>query len=158
MRYKFAEVLEKIMDLDENVYFLTGDLGYKIFDRVMDKYPTRALTVGASEQMMLSIAIGLADSGKIPFVYSITPFLLYRPFEVIRNYINHEKCNVKLIGCGRNSDYAHDGFTHYAGDDKVIMDNFSNIKKVWPIDSFELGEVLGKAYLSSDPYYINITR
>jgi transketolase len=124
----------------------------------MDKYPTRALTVGASEQMMLSIAVGLADSGKIPFVYSITPFLLYRPFEVIRNYIDHEKCNVKLIGCGRNSDYAHDGFTHYAGDDRAIMDNFTNITKIWPENLLELEEALTSTYKSSDPCYINITR
>lgn len=158
MRYKFADVLENLMDSDKNVFFLTGDLGYKIFDNIMDKYPDRAFTVGASEQMMLSMAVGLADSGKIPFVYSITPFLLYRPFEIIRNYLDNEKCNVKLVGCGRDSDYSHDGFTHYAGDDCKIMGSFENIECFWPgnLDDLESNIIYSKK--SYGPKYINLRR
>lgn len=158
MRYKLAEVLENLMDIDENVYFLTGDLGYKIFDRIMDKYPTRALTVGASEQMMISMAVGLADSGKIPFVYSITPFLLYRPFEIIRNYLNNENINVKLIGCGRDNDYTHDGFSHFAGDDMDILKPFENIHKFRPNTIDELVDSLRYAVDTKSPTYINISR
>lgn len=158
MRYKFAEILETLMENDKNVFFLTGDLGYKIFDNIIEKYPSRALTVGASEQMMMSMAVGLSDSGKIPFVYSITPFLLYRPFEIIRNYINHEKCNVKLIGCGRDNDYEHDGFTHYAGDDIEILKSFENIKTYKPSNLEDLECNIKEIYNNNSPSYINIIR
>lgn len=158
MRYKVAEVLDDLMGQDDNIYFLTGDLGYNIFNNLRDKYPSRAINVGASEQLMLAMAVGLADSGKIPFVYSITPFLLYRPFEIIRTYINHERSNIKLIGCGRDSDYAHDGFTHFAGDDKAIMDTFDNIICEWPTDKPRLENIIRQAKCSPNPYYINITR
>ena len=158
MRYEFANCLEDLMSKDDRVCFITADLGYKIFDKILDTYPTRAFNIGASEQLMLGMAIGLADSGKIPFVYSITPFLLYRPFEIIRTYINHEKINVKLIGCGRDSDYEHDGFTHYAGDDKDIMSNFENINCHWPLDKSELRDTLITEHQTNGACYINLKR
>ena len=39
----------------------------------------------------MGMATGLALENKIPVVYSITPFIIYRPFEFIRNYLDHEK-------------------------------------------------------------------
>jgi len=158
MRYKFAELLEKSMEKNKDIFFLTGDLGYKIFDNILEKYPDRAYTVGASEQLMLGMAVGLADSGKIPFVYSITPFLLYRPFEIIRNYVNHENCNVKMVGCGRDNDYEHDGFTHFAGDDKDIMAPLTNIEKFWPRDKTALITDFEELINNNKPSYLNLVR
>jgi transketolase len=158
MRYKFAELLEQAMEKNKDIFFLTGDLGYKIFDNILQKYPDRAYTVGASEQLMMGLAVGLADSGKIPFVYSITPFLLYRPFEIIRTYINHENCNVKMIGCGRNNDYEHDGFTHFAGDDKEIMMPLNNIKKFWPSNNEQLALNFEEILNNNRASYLNLIR
>jgi transketolase len=158
MRYKFAELLEQAMEKNKDIFFLTGDLGYKIFDNILQKYPDRAYTVGASEQLMMGLAVGLADSGKIPFVYSITPFLLYRPFEIIRTYINHENCNVKMIGCGRNNDYEHDGFTHFAGDDKEIMMSLNNIKKFWPSNNEQLALNFEEILNNNSASYLNLIR
>jgi len=141
MRYKFAEALDAQMKNNESIFFITSDLGYKIFDSVLAKYPDRAMTIGAAEQTMLGMAVGLAESGKIPVVYSITPFLLYRPFEIIRTYINHEKTNVKLIGCGRDHDYSHDGFTHFAGDDRSLLSPLTNISTFHPNSCEELESI-----------------
>ncbi|MDO8657799.1 MAG: hypothetical protein Q7K55_03600, partial [Candidatus Levybacteria bacterium] len=105
MRGWFAYDLYNHMAKNENIWIITGDLGYKLFDYIRRDFPERFINTGAAEQAMIGIAIGLALDGKIPFVYSITTFLLYRPFETIRNYINYEKIPVKLIGSGRNKDY-----------------------------------------------------
>ena len=158
MRYKFAEAIEAQMDNNKDVFFITADLGYKIFDNIIAKYPDRAMTIGASEQLMLGMAVGLADSGKIPIVYSITPFLLCRPYELIRNYLNHEKCNVKLVGTGRDNDYAHDGFTHYAGDDKSVLETFDNITKYWPDTKGEINDIVSKMINRNGPTYLNLKR
>lgn len=158
MRYKFAEALENEMSKNENIFFITADLGYKIFDNVISKYPTRAMTIGASEQLMLGMAVGLADSGKIPIVYSITPFLLCRPYELIRNYLNHEKCNVKLVGTGRDNDYAHDGFTHYAGDDKSVLGTFDKIIKFWPDKKEDITTIVSEMITHVGPVYLNLKR
>ena len=79
------------MKENKNIFLLTGDLGYNLWDNIKIDFKDRFINAGSSEQLMMGMAIGLAMDGKIPIVYSITPFLLYRPFELIRNYVNHEK-------------------------------------------------------------------
>lgn len=158
MRREFKDELFEYMAKDPRIWVVTGDLGYGMFDRIRDTYPERFINTGAAETSMMDIAVGLSLEGKIPFVYSITPFLLYRPFEAIRTYINHEKLNVKLIGGGRDSDYKHDGFSHYAGDDYLFMENFKYITSVWPEDVKEMKLWLKRAIASDRPFYINLKR
>jgi transketolase len=92
---------------------IVGDLGYGMFDRIREDYPERFFNVGASEQAMVDIAVGMALSGKTPIVYTITPFLVYRPYESIINYIYKEGLRVKLIGSGMDDDYKEDGPSHW---------------------------------------------
>ena len=98
MRKAFSERLHLEMAKNKDIVVLTGDLGYGLWDRIRIDYQDRFFNVGSSEQLMMGMASGMAMEGKIPVVYSITPFLLYRPFEFIRNYVDHEKLPVKLIG------------------------------------------------------------
>lgn len=158
MRAHFAYALYQQMKKNKDIWLVVGDLGYKMWDKVRSDFPDRFINVGASEQAMLGVAIGLALSGKIPVVYSITSFLLYRPFETIRTYINHEKIPVKLIGGGRDKDYIHDGISHWSEDDKMIMANFKNIKSVWPQENEEIPQLVAKIIKSNTPWYINLKR
>lgn len=158
MRRDFFAYLYTLMGKNENIYAVSIDLGYGGFDMIRQRYESRFINTGASEQAALDMACGLAISGKIPFVYSITPFLLYRGFETIRTYINHEKLNVKLVGSGRGKDYAHDGFSHYATDDRKIMKTMGNIKMRHPKDSKEMISVVDRMIVEDCPYYLNLRR
>src|SRR6266436_5582720 len=102
---------------------------------------------------MMGIAVGLALEGKIPFVYSITTFLLYRPFETIRNYINYEKIPVRLVASGRGRDYSHDGISHWADEEKQVLAIFKNIKAVWPEKPEEIPSLLKKMINLNQPWY-----
>ena len=157
-RRLFADIIYKKMLVNKNIWVITGDLGYKMWDQIKQEFPERFLNVGASEQSMLDIAVGMALEGKIPVVYSITTFLLYRPFETIRNYINHEKIPVKLIGSGRNKDYLHDGFSHWAQEDKKVLKIFKNIEAKWPTTIKEIPSLVNNMLASNKPWYINLTR
>lgn len=151
--------MHTIMDKNPDVYFLMAGLGWPRVDEFLEKYPDRAFNTEASEQATLDTAVGLAYAGKIPVVYSITPFLLYRGFETIRTYINHEKLPVILVGVGRDDDYSkHDGFSHYAGDDADIMGNFENISRVWPESVDEMKIALGVFIRDKQAAYVNIKR
>jgi len=143
---------------NENIWLVTGDLGFGMFDKIKKNIKNRFVNVGAAEQTMMGVAVGMALEGKIPFVYSITPFLLYRPFETIRNYINHENIPVKMIGSGRNIDYAHDGFSHWAEEDEEVMRIFKNIQSVWPTTKEEIPNLVEEMIKTSVPYYVNLTR
>lgn len=160
MRKQFAELLHQLMSLNENIVLLTGDLGYGLWDKIRIDYPDRFINVGSSEQLMLGMASGMAIDGKIPFVYSITPFLLYRPFEWIRNYLDHEKLPVKLVGGGRGKDYGYLGFSHWAEEDREVIGIFKEISMFSPEKDTELKDVLNDALgLSlSSPCYINLKK
>ena len=128
MRKEFATFLHKEMSYNDNIVLLTGDLGYGLWDRIKIDYPDRFYNVMSSEQLMVGAAVGLAMEGFIHIVYSITPFTIYRPFELLRNYLDHENIPVKLVGGGRDKDYGYLGFSHWAEEDIKILSTLENIK------------------------------
>ena len=158
MRAHFAHAVYKKMRRNKKIWVIVNDLGYKMWDKIRADFPARFINVGAAEQSMIGIAVGLALSGKIPIVYSITTFLLYRPFETIRNYINYEKIPVKLVGGGRDRDYLHDGFSHWAEEDREVLKIFKNIKSERPETNEQIPQIVTEMIKSKEPWYLNLKR
>jgi transketolase len=158
LRHLFAEHIHSAMIRNKRIIVLTADLGYGMWDNVRKDFPKRFVNVGSAEHALIGISIGFALQGLIPIAYSITPFLLYRPFETIRNYLCHENIPVKLIGSGRGRDYARDGFSHWAQEDKNVMKIFKNITACWPETPEELSEIVLKMLHDRKPWYINLTK
>lgn len=154
----FAYELHQAMAEDPDIWLLTGDLGYGMLDQIKEDYPDRFLNVGAAEQALMGIAVGLALQGKKPFVYSITTFLLYRPFETIRNYINHERIPVRLIGGGRDQDYLHDGWSHWAVDADEVLELFPNIQRLFPADKEDMPHMVRMMVKENTPWFISLRR
>jgi transketolase len=156
MRKLFVDLLFEEMKKNDKIYLLTGDIGYGVLDKIRDTFPSQFKNVGCSEQLMIGIAIGLYYEGYIPICYSITPFVIYRPFEMIRNYVNNENIPIKLVGTGRNKDYMYLGFTHWAEDDIEILKPFTNIIKMKPA---ELTTDIVSDFLNNNaPSYLNLSR
>lgn len=154
----FAYELYNQMVKNPHIWIVTGDLGYKMLDFIRRDFPERFINVGAAEQSMIGISIGLALQNKIPFVYSITPFLIYRPFETLRNYIHHENIPIKLIGGGRGKDYSHDGISHWADEDKKVMSILKNIESRWPETKEEIPAIVKEMVSTDKPWYLNLRR
>lgn len=156
MRKEFASLLHSEMSQNENIILLTGDLGYGLWDKIKIDYPDRFFNTLSSEQLMMGMASGLAMDGKIPIVYSITPFAIYRPFEFIRNYLHYEKIPVKILGGGRDKDYGYLGFSHWAEEDINILSVLNNIKLYKPKE-FSIN--IFKEFLYNNyPSYLNLTK
>ena len=156
MRKEFAEFLHGEMSYNENIVLITGDLGYGLWDRIKIDYWDRFYNVMSSEQLMVGTAVGLAMEGFIPLVYSITPFVLYRPFELLRNYLDHENIPVKLIGGGRDRDYGYLGFSHWAEEDIKVLSTLKNIKLYKPEKSTE--SIYQDFLYNYKPSYLNLSR
>ena len=156
MRKEFASFLHGEMSYNERIVLLTGDLGYGLWDQIRIDYPDRFYNVMSSEQLMIGSAVGLAMEGFIPIVYSITPFVIYRPFELLRNYLDHENIPVKLVGGGRNKDYGYLGFSHWAEEDIKVLSTLKNIKLFKPK---KLKNKMCKDFLYNyKPSYLNLSR
>ena len=158
MRKECITLLAAEMVKNENIIVLTADLGYGVLDVVKDSFPSRFHNVGAAEQLMIGVAIGMAEQGLVPVCYSMSSFLLYRPFEFLRNYVNYEQINVKLLGSGRDRDYSHDGITHWAHDDELVLASLPNIAVYKPADLTELDVDFNNWINSSTPGYLNLMR
>ena len=156
MRKQFAEFLHGEMSYNKKIVLLTGDLGYGLWDRIKIDYPDRFYNVMSSEQLMLGTAVGLAMENFIPIVYSITPFAIYRPFELLRNYLHHENIPVKIVGGGRDKDYGYLGFSHWAEEDIKVLSTLENIQLFKPK---ELNDKLCETFLyNKKPSYLNLKR
>ena len=158
MRNKFGELISNSLAADPNVWLLTGDLGFGVLNKSREVAPDRALNLGAAEQLMVGTAVGLAHNGKIPVCYSITPFVVFRPYEWIRNYMDHELAPVKLVGMGRGQDYGHLGFSHWAEDAERALSVFPNIKIYQPNSVEELESIWQEFLYNDQPAYLNVRR
>jgi transketolase len=156
MRRTFKTLLADEMAENDKITVLLGDIGYGMFDNLRQTFPDRVINVGSSEQLMIGMAVGCAMEGKLSVCYSITSFILYRPFEFIRNYLSHEQIPVKLVGGGRNEDYGPCGFSHYACEDISVLNAIGGIKMYHPTDKDDI-DIKGFLY-EDNPSYMNLRR
>ncbi len=163
MRNAFAkslfEIIEKEKSSGSNMTFLmTGDLGFSLFDKLREDYSERFINMSVSEQNMIGAAAGMAMMGKNVFVYSIIPFLLYRPFEQIRNDICYHNLPVRLIGFGANFSYPESGATHHPFEDLKIADALPNLTILSPSDPKEVEVFMHKMTEIRGPVYMRLSR
>ncbi|HIH52427.1 MAG TPA: hypothetical protein HA284_02730, partial [Nanoarchaeota archaeon] len=80
-----------------------------MFDKIKKENPSHLLNLGVTEQSIVGLASGMALEGFRPYIYSIVPFVLERPFEQIKLDIVQQDVNVKIVGFWN---YPHAGPTH----------------------------------------------
>ncbi len=158
MRKTFIDTLADIARQDKDIFLLTGDLGFSVFEDFQKEFPDRFINCGVMEQSMVSIAAGLALSGKKPYVYSIIPFATMRPFEQIRNDVCYQNLNVKIIGVGAGFAYGGLGSTHWAIEDIAILRSLPNITIMSPADATETKALTLQSYQKPGPAYIRLLK
>ena len=153
MRRIFGKIISDIAKKDKKIILVVGDIGYGIFDDFRKNHPSRFYNLGICEQSIIGFASGMALEGLKPWVYTITPFLIERPFEQIKLDINEQKTNVKLVGF---ADYPTLGPSHSELDAKKTMSLFKNIKSYFPKDSAETKKNIFECYKKKGPTFISL--
>ena len=156
MRDAFFKAITDIARLHKDIFILTGDLGFKLFDDFRAKHPERFFDIGVAESNMAGIAAGLALSGKNVYCYSITPFLVMRAYEHIRVDIAYQNLSVKLVGVGGGFTYGREGFTHCGFEDLALMRALPNMTIVVPSDIFEAKKLAVLSHKHQGPMYIRL--
>ena len=116
-------------------------------------HPKKFFNLGICEQSLIGAASGMSIEGLKPWVYTITPFLIERPFEQVKLDIDQQNVNVNLVGF---ADYPNLGPTHSELNDKKIMSLFKNIKSFFPKDSAETKTAVLKSYNNKGPNFISL--
>ncbi|MBF0594824.1 MAG: 1-deoxy-D-xylulose-5-phosphate synthase [Candidatus Omnitrophica bacterium] len=143
---------------DPDVIFLTADMGAFSLQRFKKDLPLQYLNVGISEQVMISVAAGLALEGKKVFVYSIAPFVTLRCYEQIKIDLCCMNLPVVIIGIGTGLMYGGDGPTHHSVHDIAVMRALPNLQVLGPCDTVSTQSAVRLAYSSKCPSYIRIER
>lgn len=159
MRKRFFEMLADKMEQDPRIWLIVGDLGFGLTADIEKRFPNRFVNVGVAEQLMIGTAIGLSYRSFIPVTYSITSFALYRPFELLRTYVNHEHIPIKMVGSGRGRDYLREGFSHWSEDAKDILGTLPKIREFWPTNEAELSDDMMTAFLyDAQPAFLSLSK
>lgn len=156
MRKAVIRGLVELAEKDPRVVFLTADLGYTVVEPFAERFPDRFFNVGVSEQNMIGVASGLAESGFIPYVYSIAPFAALRPYEFIRNGPVLQRLPVRIIGVGGGFDYAPAGPTHYALEDIGVFRMLPGMHVIAPADARQCRTALLALHDSPEPAYFRL--
>ena len=138
MRKAFINKLTQLVSKNKDIYLLTGDLGFSLFDEFKNNFLDNYLNVGVSESNMIGMAAGLALARKQVFVYSIIPFVTLRCLEQIRNDLCYQRLPVKIIGVGEGLSYGTAGATHHALEDIAIMSALPEMTVIAPGDPKEV--------------------
>tara|TARA_B100000780_G_C21126985_1_gene457790 strand:- start:17780 stop:18271 length:492 start_codon:yes stop_codon:yes gene_type:complete len=153
MRRKFGKTIDQLAKKDKKIMLLVGDIGYGIFDDFRKNHNDRFFNLGICEQSIIGVAAGMALEGLKPWVYTITPFLIERPFEQIKLDIDQQKVNVNLVGF---ADYPTLGPTHSELNAKYLMKLFNNIKSYFPKNSKETEKFILKCNKNKGPNFISL--
>jgi len=158
MRSAFISMLMALARANKDLYVLTGDLGFSVFEEFQKAYPKRFFDVGVAEQNMMGIAAGLALSGKTVFVYSIIPFVTMRCFEQIRNDICLHQAEVKIVGMGAGLHYGPAGPSHHATEDIGIMKSLPGMTVISPATREDTRQAMQQAVKCKGPVYIRLAK
>jgi transketolase len=156
MRDAFVRTLTELAGEDERVCALTGDLGLDLFDELAAIAPGRFVNVGIAEQALVGVAAGLALAGKVPFAYSIIPFITSRPHDQIRVDVAMTGAPVKLVGVGAGYAYGVMGPTHHAIEDMALMRSLPGMTVLTPADPREAAAATRAALRIDGPVYLRL--
>lgn len=152
---------DKIYDIaadDKNVIFMTADADAFSLRRYKKDFPNRFINVGVAEQNMITVASGLALSGKKVFIYAIIPFITMRCYEHIKVNICSMNLPIVIIGAGAGLSFGNDGPTHHAIQDISVMRTLPEITILNPTDSLSAEACAQLSYESNGPVYIRLDK
>jgi transketolase len=158
VRRAFSNTLVRVAEENDRVIFLTGDLGFQVFDEFVEKFPGRYVNVGVAEAQLVDCAAGLALEGWRPIVYSIASFMTGRAFEQIRVMISYHNLPVMVVGAGGGYTYGDSGVTHHAKEDLGLMSLLPNMTVVAPGDPNEVEAIMPQLLAQDGPSYFRIGR
>ncbi len=149
---KLAEAGCDIVALDADLSASTGG------NKLAASFPERWFTVGAAEANMISIAAGLASTGKTVYAASFAVFMPGHCFDQIRVHIAQQRMNVKLVASHGGISVGEDGASAQAIEDLALMTSLPGMNVVVPCDAVEADAMIRSAAEDEEPWYIRLGR
>ena len=165
MRTAYGKTLIELGEQDKNVVVLGADTTDSLKTAGFGKrFPERFFNVGIAEANLVSVAAGLAYSGKTSFASTYAIFLPGRCVDQIRNAIAYPSrgdkkgLNVKLVVSHGGLSVGADGGSHQQLEDIAIMRAMPNMRVVIPADSVTVSKLTWILAQQYGPFYMRMAR
>ena len=158
-REGYGNALAELGAQYDNLVVLDADLAGSTKTGVFAKaFPERHINCGIAEGNMMSVAAGLAATGKVAFASSFAMFASGRAFEQIRNSIGYPGLNVKIGATHAGISVGEDGATHQCNEDIALMRAIPGMVVINPSDDVEARAAVKAAYHHNGPVYLRFGR
>ena len=122
------------------------------------QFPERFFDCGIAEGNMMSVAAGIAATGKLVFASSFAMFAAGRAFEQVRNSIGYPHLNVKIGATHAGITVGEDGATHQCNEDIALMRTIPGMTIINPADADEAYAAVEAAINTDGPMYLRFGR
>jgi transketolase len=159
MREAYGKALVKLGSENTRVVALSAEVSNSDFSGEFEKaFPERFFNVGIAEQALVDVAVGLSQTGSIPFASTFAFLFATRAVEMIRTHLCYGGANVKLAAAYSGLSDSFDGPTHHSVTDLAIMRSLPGITILVPADAYSLSELVPLAAETDGPIYLRICR
>ncbi len=158
-REAYGKVLLELGRENPDIVVLGADLNKSTMTTLFaSEFPDRFFDCGIAEQNMMSIAAGLASSGKVVFASTFTVFGTGRPFDQIRISISQPHLNVKIVTTHAGIITGPDGMSAHGIEDLALMCSLPGFTVVVPADAIETAQAIRAVASMDGPCYVRLSR
>jgi transketolase len=159
LRQAYGKTLLELGKINPDIVALDADLSHSTMTYYFgNQFPERFFNCGIAEQNMISIAAGLASSGKIPFASTFAVFAPGRCFDQIRVSVAQPHLNVKIVATHSGLTVGEDGASHQAIEDLSLMCSLPGFTVIVPADAIETVQAVKAVAKYKGPCYIRLCR
>jgi transketolase len=157
MRGQLVATVEALMQEDQRLVTLLGDIGVFGFRKAFEQFPQRIYNIGILEQATISLAAGLASTGLIPVVHTIAPFLVERALEQLKIDFCYQRLGGNFVSVGGSYDYAALGCTHHCPGDIALLRSLPGMQIIVPGTAAEFDTLFRQSWANGSPTYFRLS-
>jgi transketolase len=157
MREAFAATVTELLAHDSRLAVVLADISADLFAPAAREYRDRVINVGIREQLLISVAGGLALTGLRPVVHTFGSFLVERPYEQIKLDLGHQDVGAVLVGYGGSYDLSSAGRSHQSPADVALLDTLPGWTIHVPGHVAEADRLLRAAVAGNDRVYLRLS-
>ena len=158
-RHGYGDALVALGEAHEDVVALDADLSVSTQSAKFGKaHPERFFNVGTAEANMMSMACGMAATGKVPYCSTFAVFASGRAYDQVRVGIAHNELKVRIGASHGGVSLGEDGATHQMIEDIALMRAMPRMQVVVPADYNQAVRATLESYEREEPMYLRFGR
>jgi transketolase len=158
-RHGYGDALVELGEAHEDVVALDADLAVSTQSmKFGKKFPERFFNVGTAEANMMSMACGMAATGKTPYCSTFAVFAAGRAYDQVRLGIAHNELRVRIGASHGGVSLGEDGASHQMIEDIALMRAMPRMQVIVPADYNQAFRATAESYEKDEPMYMRFGR